>query len=78
MKNKSSGSGLSYYFTKRIYGRDQDKMLELIRPDSELERSKGFLENILRWEDDGGQMFCIGNSIDQSNPDMARELAIER
>jgi hypothetical protein len=81
MKNKSSNRnprGSYYFFRQRIHGKDSsDNMLELVRPDSELEKSKSVLENILRWEDDGGQMLAAGNPIDWSNPDMARERAKE-
>ena len=37
-------------------------MLELVRPESEWERTEGVLEDILRWEDDGGQMSAIQSS----------------
>ena len=41
-------------------------MIELARPDPELERSKGVLENILRWEDDGGKIIEINHvTLDQ-------------
>jgi len=74
MKNKKSNHGLSYFFRQRIHG----NVLALVRPNSEAERSKSVVvENILRWEDDGGQMMDVGNSIDRSNPDMARERANE-
>ena len=68
---------ITLFHRQRIHGKNPDNMLELVRPESELERSKGVLENILRWEDDGGQMLDAGNPIDRSNPDMARELANE-
>jgi len=75
MKNKSSKRGLSYFFPQRIHGKDPDNMLEWIKP--QLERTEIEPENILRWEDDGGQMLAAGNPIDWSNPDMARERANE-
>ena len=40
-------------------------MIELVRPDPELERNKGMLENILRWEDDGGPVSETGNPLPQ-------------
>ncbi len=65
MKNKSSNHhGLSYFFRQHIHGKDSSvNMLELVKPDSELEKSKGVLENILRWEDDGGPVFETDNSF---------------
>lgn len=48
-------------------------MLELVKPESEWERTESVLESILRWADDGGQMLDIRNPIDRSDPDMARE-----
>ena len=50
MKNKYSNSSLSYFFTPRIHG----NVVAWNKPASELERSKQGIENILRWEDDGG------------------------
>jgi len=61
MKNKSSNRGWSYFFRQRIHGRHPVKILELVGPDSELERNKGVNENILRWEDDGGPVLETGN-----------------
>ena len=66
MKIKSFDHALPYFFTQRIHGKDPDHLLELARPDPELERSKGVLENILRWEDDGGKIIEINHSaLDQ-------------
>jgi len=64
LKNKSpKRRGLSYFFTLRIHGKDPDNIFELVRPDSEARRSKSVLENILRWEDDGGQNpVCLKHS----------------
>jgi hypothetical protein len=36
------------------------------------------LENILRWEDDGGQMIGYGNPVDRLILYIAQELANER
>jgi hypothetical protein len=52
MKNKFSNSRLSYFFTPRIHG----NVLAWVKPASESERSKRAIENILRWEDDGGKI----------------------
>jgi len=40
-------------------------MLEPARLDPELERSKGVLKNILRWEEDDGPVFESGNPLPQ-------------
>ena len=53
MKNKSSNGRVSYFFTPRIHG----NVLAWVKPASESKRSKQrVIENILRWEDDGGPM----------------------
>ncbi len=66
MKIKSFDHALPYFFAQRIHGRDPGNSLELARPDPELERSKGVLENILRWEDDGGKIIEINHAtLDQ-------------
>ena len=78
MKNKSLYRGLSYFFRQRIHRTNQNNMLEFVRLDSELERSNGMLENILRWEDDGGQMIGYGNPVDRLILYIAQELANER
>ena len=54
MKIKSFDHALPYFFMQRIHGRDPGNLLEL-------KRSKGVLENILRWEDDGGKIFEINH-----------------
>jgi hypothetical protein len=64
MKNKSSNDRLSYFFTPRIHG----NVLAWTKPASESERSKRAIENILRWEDDGGRMPDIGDPIGQVKP----------
>jgi hypothetical protein len=57
MKNKSLKLRLSYFFRKRIHGKDSsDNMPELVKPESEGERTKSVIEDILRWADDGGQI----------------------
>ena len=38
-------------------------MLELVKPDSELEKHKGVLENILRWEEAGGLIIEVAKPI---------------
>jgi|GEM_PF-1835532 hypothetical protein len=62
MKNKLANSRLFYFFTPRIHG----NVLAWVKPATASERSKRAIENILRWEDDGGQMLDIGNSAEKS------------
>ena len=50
MKNIFSSSRFSYSFTPRIHG----NVLAWVKPASRSERTKRVIENILRWEDDGG------------------------
>ena len=52
MKNNFYKGGLSYFLTPRIHG----NVLAWVKPAYESEKSKGVLENILRWEDDGGKI----------------------
>jgi hypothetical protein len=52
MKNKPSSSRLSYYFAPRIHG----NVLAWVKLASESEKSKRTIENIQRWEDDGGRV----------------------
>ena len=73
MKNRFSNGRLSYSFTPRIHG----NVLAWVQSASKSERSKRVIENILRWEDDGGQMLDLGNPIARSNPETARERANE-
>jgi hypothetical protein len=66
MKIKLLDPALPYSFTQRFHGKGPGNLLELVRPDPELERSKGVLENILRWEEDGGKIIEINHStLDQ-------------
>lgn len=54
MKNKSFSRGL-YVFGKKIrFKEPRTILLELVIPHSKLEKSRDLLENIQRWEDDGG------------------------
>ena len=60
MKNKSLKLGLSYFFKKRIHGRDSsENMPELVKP--EPERTESVIEDILRWADDGGRMLPLNS-----------------
>lgn len=81
MKNRSFDDGLTYFFSRRIHGRDlANNMLEFAEPESEWERTESVIdEDILRWADDGGQMLDVGNLMLMagSRPDTAREGANE-
>ena len=68
MKNKFSNGRLSYFYTPRIHG----NVLAWVEPTPQSDNSKRVIENILRWEDDGGQMLDPGNVMAGSYPDMAR------
>jgi len=61
MKNKFSNGRLSYFSTPRIHG----NVLAWVEPASASERSKRVIENILRWEDDGGPVSETGNPLPQ-------------
>ena len=52
MKNKFFNGTLSYFFTPRAHG----NVLAWVKPASAAQRQSGkrVNENILRWEDDGG------------------------
>mgnify|MGYP003482436650 FL=1 len=59
MQIKSLAHALPYFFMQRIHGNDPGNLPELAR-------SNGVLENILRWEDDGGKIIEINHStLDQ-------------
>jgi hypothetical protein len=78
MKNRSFDDGLTYFFNRRIHGRDSSNdILELAKPESEWERTESVIEDILRWADDGGQILDLGNLMAGSGPDTARERADE-
>jgi hypothetical protein len=66
MKNKSLKLGLTYLSGKHLHGKDSsDKVLRLVKPESEPEKTKSVLEDILRWADDGGQMIDLGNAVQE-------------
>lgn len=75
VKIKSLKLRLLYFFRQRIHGKDpSDNMSELVRPESEWERAEGVVEAILRWADDGGKTFELGNNqTTRFNPDAARK-----
>ena len=76
MKNRSFDDGLTYFFSRRIHGRDPSKdMLELAKPESEWEETESVIEDILRWADDGGQILDLGTIMSGSEPNKARERA---
>jgi len=58
MKNRAFHFQLADVFrTGQVHGRESDDLVVLVRPGSEFEKREGTPENILRWEDDGGQAF---------------------
>ena len=60
MNNRSFDDGLTYFFSRRIHGRDSsNNMLEFVKPESEQGRAESVMEDILRWADDGGKMLDI-------------------
>jgi hypothetical protein len=61
MKNRFSNGRLAYSFTPRIHG----NVFAWVKPASKSERSKRVIENILRWEDDGGPVSETGHPITQ-------------
>ena len=73
MKNRFFNGRLSYSFASRIHG----NVLAWVKPAAETERSKRVIENILRWEDDGGQMLDIGHPQYLSSSDRAEKRAKE-
>jgi hypothetical protein len=54
MKNKSPDSPPFYFFTQRIRVKRRDNLPVPADPGSEVKRDRGMLDNMLRWEDDGG------------------------
>lgn len=40
-------------------------MLQLAKPDSKMERSKGVVNKLLHWEDGGGPVIATGNPLPQ-------------
>ncbi len=59
MKNKSLKPGLTYFFGQHIHG----KVLAWVKPASASEIGKRVIEDILRWEDDGGPVYETGNPL---------------
>lgn len=53
MKHKFFNGRLSYFFTPRIH----NNVLTWVKPASELEGRTRVIENLLRWEDDGGPVY---------------------
>jgi hypothetical protein len=64
---------LRIFCAPRNHGRAANNMSELNKPS--LEKTRIELENILRWEDDGGRILNVGNAITPSIINMARESA---
>jgi hypothetical protein len=73
MKNKLLQLGLSCFFRQRIHDKDaSDHMPELLRTESEWEKTESVIRDILRWADDGGKMSDLGSQIAWSKRDAAR------
>jgi hypothetical protein len=51
---------------QQIQDDDFNRLFELSNPGLDLEKDKSFFKDILRWEDDGGQILKAGNLL---NPD---------
>jgi len=75
MKNKSSKYRLSGFFTQRLYGRNPNSTNKLAKAESEQERTRGVIEDILRWADDGGQMLDLGLPVARQNSDTTGKRA---
>ena len=74
MKKKSQKRRSSYFFGQRIHSKGlSSHMPELIKPESEWERTEGVIEDLLRWADDGGNMLDLERRAARSDPDTARE-----
>ena len=56
MQNKFTGRRDSYINTRRIQNKLLKNTLGLVGSDPELECGKGELENMMRWEDEGGSL----------------------
>jgi hypothetical protein len=66
MNNRSSGGETHYGFTQQIRAGDSDDTHELVI--ARLEPTQVDLTNILRWEDDGGQIVQFTGQGDLLNP----------
>jgi hypothetical protein len=68
MKNKSSKLRLPVFFGQHIHGKvASGRMPTLGKSESERVEAESLIEDILRWEDDGGQIVGIGNAPRPSN-----------
>ena len=65
MHDKFTGRRYSYINTLRIQNNVLKNILEHVGPDPELEYGKGELENIMRWEDEGGSLIDTHKSSPQ-------------
>ena len=68
MQNKLKDRRFSYLNTRRIQNKVSKSIHELVRPNPKLERSSGELENIMRWEDDGGLIVGVNVFTDDLPP----------
>jgi len=65
MHNKLTDRRFSYIHTRRIQNKVPKNLLDLVGSDPELECGNAELENIPRWEDDGGALFETCKSTPQ-------------
>jgi hypothetical protein len=68
MIKKSLKLRLAHFFLQHLPDGDSSGSLpEFVRSASEWERTKGVMEDILRWEDDGGHMLYLDTPLYLSN-----------
>ena len=60
MKKKPVKRRWPYFFGQRIQGSESGNVPELIKTDSEWQRTEGGMKDILRWADDGGKTLDPG------------------
>jgi hypothetical protein len=72
MKIESFDPALPYFVTQQIRGKHvPGSPLELLQSESESGQTESLIADILRWEDDGGQMLDPGNIMAGSNPTLS-------
>ena len=78
MKNRPTSRGLSDLI-RHIQGRDAaEGMPGSAKPESEGERAEGALMNILRWEDDGGQILDLRPLRDSLEKQVQNRVMLKR
>lgn len=76
MKNNATRIKLPYFLTHRIHGKDSNHGRDLAVP--KLKKTEFDLKNILRWEDDGGQLTGSRVPSTAKNAGQARKFFFER